>query len=288
MERLSMQDASFLYLENEFNHMSIAALAIFEGPAPGPDEVENMVASKLDLVPRYRQRVRFVPFDLGRPVWCDDPHFSLRYHVRHTALPSPGSDEQLQTMVGRVMSQQLDRTKPLWELWVIEGFEDGSWAMLMKLHHSVADGVAATDLLSALMDESPTQAHPTPAAWAPERQPSALELSTKAVVDRLTSPREGLHALQDALEGPRRVARKAGDFIDGLATFRRFTNFKLESSLNGPIGPHRSWSFAAWFLSRSERATSTMRRTTASRPCSPSCLWASTPRSSACVRSAAR
>jgi diacylglycerol O-acyltransferase len=135
MERLSTQDASFLYLENETNHMSIAALAIFEGPAPKQDEIEAMVSSKLELLPRYRQRLRFVPLDLGLPVWCDDPDFELSYHVRHAALPAPGSDERLQKLVGRLMSQQLDRERPLWELWVVEGLHDGGWALLMKLHH---------------------------------------------------------------------------------------------------------------------------------------------------------
>lgn len=221
--------------------MSIAALALFEGPAPGEDEIERMVASKLHLVPRYRQRVRFVPFELGRPVWCDDPHFSLRYHVRHTALPSPGSTAQLQTLVGRVMSQQLDRTRPLWELWVIEGLEDGGWAMLMKLHHSVADGVAATDLLSALMDETPSSAHAEPEPWRPEPQPSPARLVASTVAEQWASPGEAIDAARAALETPGRVARKASEFVDGLATFRRFTNTALESSLNGPIGPHRSW-----------------------------------------------
>jgi diacylglycerol O-acyltransferase len=244
MERLSTQDASFLYVENEFNHMSIAALAIFEGPPPGGDEIEAMIASKLDLVTRYRQRIRFIPFDIGRPVWCDDPHFSLRYHVRHTALPAPGSEEQLQTLVGRVMSQQLDRTKPLWEMWVIEGLADGAWAVLMKTHHCLADGVAATDLLSALMDEAPTQERPTPAEWAPERQLSSPQLAVQAVVEQLTSPREGIEALRSALEAPGRAARRAGEFFDGLGTFRRFANLALESSLNGPIGPHRTWRWA--------------------------------------------
>jgi diacylglycerol O-acyltransferase len=182
VERLSTTDASFLYVEDEFSHMSIAALALFEGPTPGTDEIETMVASKLHLVSRYRQRLRFVPFDVGRPVWCDDPHFSLRYHVRHSALPAPGSSEQLQALVGRVMSQQLDRTKPLWEMWVIEGLDDGGWAILMKLHHSVADGVAATDLLSALMDEAPSKDYPTPAEWVPEPQPSPPQLAAKALV----------------------------------------------------------------------------------------------------------
>lgn len=241
MERLSMQDASFLYVENEINHMSIAALAIFEGPPPDQNEIEDMVSSKLDLVPRYRQRIRFVPFELAMPVWCDDPHFNLRYHVRHTGLPAPGDEEQLQAMVGRVMSQKLDRTKPLWELWVIEGLEDGSWAMLMKIHHSVADGVAATDLLSAIMDETPSQERPSPHEWKPESQPSPPQLVADALLERLTSPREALRVMRSTLEAPGRAARKLGDFLDGVGTFRRFTNRALETSLNGPIGPHRNW-----------------------------------------------
>jgi WS/DGAT/MGAT family acyltransferase len=149
--------------------------------------------------------------------------------------------DQLQTLVGRVMSQQLDRTKPLWELWVIEGLADGGWAILMKLHHSLADGVAATDLLSELMDETPSQQRPAPAFWKPEREPSPSELAARALFERMTSPREGLRALRSALETPRRAAHKASDFFDGLGTFRRFTNTALESSLNGPIGPHRAW-----------------------------------------------
>lgn len=241
MERLSTQDATFLYIENEFNHMSIAALATFEGPSPKQEEIESMVSSKLHLVPRYRQRIRFTPFELGRPVWCDDPHFNLRYHVRHTALPAPGSEEQLQMMVGRAMSQQLDRTKPLWELWVIEGLEDGTWALLMKIHHCLADGVAATDLLSALLDEKRSQKHPPAPEWEPENQPTPRQLATKAFVDRLTSPREGLEALQSALEKPRSAVRKAGEFFDGLGSYRRYAGHQSESSLNGPVGPHRSW-----------------------------------------------
>ena len=116
MDRMSPQDASFLHVENDVNHMHIASIAIFEGPAPAQSEIVQMVCAKLHLVPRYRQVVRFVPLELGRPVWIDDPHFNLRYHIRHTGLPSPGSDEQLRNLVGRVMSQQLDRAKPLWEL----------------------------------------------------------------------------------------------------------------------------------------------------------------------------
>lgn len=245
MTRLSPQDASFLYIENETNHMAIAALGVFEGPAPGQHEIEAMVASKLDLVPRYRQRVRFVPFEIGRPIWWDDPHFQLHYHVRHSALPAPGSDEQLRTLVGRVMSQQLDRSKPLWEMWVVEGLEDGGWAILLKLHHSMADGVAATDLLSLILDGSASEEHGKPERWRPEPEPSPLALVSDAVFERMTSPREILRTAREAIEAPRRAARKLGEFADGVATYRSFANQALESSLNGPIGPHRSWRWAS-------------------------------------------
>src|SRR4051794_18148101 len=125
VQRLSPLDASFLHIESGSSPMHIASTAIFEGPPPGAEAVLRMVKSKLPLVPRYRQKVRFVPFELGRPVWIDDPHFNLEYHVRHTALPAPGSDVQLRNLVGRIMSQALDRAKPLWEMWIVEGLEDG-------------------------------------------------------------------------------------------------------------------------------------------------------------------
>jgi WS/DGAT/MGAT family acyltransferase len=241
MERLTTQDATFLYVENELNHMSIATIALFDGPAPAGDEIEDWVASKLDLVPRYRQRVHFVPFDAGRPVWCDDRHFDLRYHVRHTALPSPGDEAQLRTLVGRVMSQQLDRTKPLWELWVVEGLAGGRWSMIIKLHHCLADGVSATDLTTLLLDDRPDAERREPNPWSPEHTPSSLQLLTDALVDRATSPREVIDAVREAVRAPGRAARKLAEVADGLATFGRFAHLDVEWSLNGPVGPHRRW-----------------------------------------------
>ena len=123
MQRLSPQDASFLHLEDLVSHMHIGTVAILEGPPPPYDELAERVRANLPLVPRYRQKAHFVPLALGRPVWVDDPHFNLGYHLRRTALPEPGGDEQLRLLVGRVMSQQLDRHKPLWEMWMIEGLE---------------------------------------------------------------------------------------------------------------------------------------------------------------------
>ena len=151
-DRLSPLDASFLHIEDHVSHMHIASVAIFEGPPPPFGDIVAMVDAKLDLVPRYRQKVRFVPFELGRPVWVDDPHFNIEYHLRHTALPTPGGESELRKLVGRVMAQQLDRSKPLWEIWVVEGLEDDRWAMLAKTHHALVDGISGTDLLAVIMD----------------------------------------------------------------------------------------------------------------------------------------
>ncbi len=241
MDHMNSLDASFLYIENEFNHMHIAVVAIFEGPPPRGEEVEEIVASKLSLVPRYRQKVRFVPFNLGRPVWSDDHHFDLRYHVRHTALPSPGSDEQLRTLVGRVMSQQLDRAKPLWEVWVVEGLEGDRWALLTKTHHCMMDGVSGSDLLGVLLDSEADEAHPANGPWHPEPRPSGISLLKVSLVDGIRTPVDLLRNFKSALAAPGRMLHQLGDLMEGLYTYRAFAMSPAESSLNGPIGPHRRW-----------------------------------------------
>ena len=141
-DRLSAIDASFLHQEKEASHMHVGALVVFEGPAPPRDDFRAHLESRLRLVPRYRQKLAFPRFEMGRPFWVDDPNFNLDYHVRHTALPSPGSEEQLRHLVGRIFSQRLDRSKPLWELWVVQGLEDGRFALISKTHHALVDGVA--------------------------------------------------------------------------------------------------------------------------------------------------
>lgn len=248
MDHMNSLDASFLYIENEFNHMHIAVVAIFEGPPPRGEEVEEMVASKLSLIPRYRQKVRFVPFNLGRPVWSDDHHFDLRYHVRHTALPSPGSDEQLRTLVGRVMSQQLDRAKPLWEVWVVEGLEGDRWALLTKTHHCMMDGVSGSDLLGVLLDSEADVAHPANGPWHPEARPSGISLLKVSLVDGIRTPVDLLRNLKSALAAPGRMLHQLADIMDGLYTYRAFAMSPAESSLNGPIGPHRRWCWASTSL----------------------------------------
>src|SRR6202042_676176 len=165
MEMMSPLDALFLDVEDAVTHMHIGSVGIFEGPAPGPGEVQSAVAARLPQVPRYRQKVRFVPLALARPAWVDDPHFNLGYHVRRTALPAPGGDEELRNLVGRVMSQQLDRTKPLWELWVAEGLDERRWALISKTHHCMVDGVSATDLLSVILSDQREPPGDPPDRW---------------------------------------------------------------------------------------------------------------------------
>ncbi len=175
MDRMNPLDASFLYLEDGTTHMHIGSCAVFEGPAPAYDELVSLFAGKLPLVPRYRQRVRFVPMDLGRPVWVDDPHFNLEYHVRHSALPAPGSEDDLRRLMGRLMSQELDRNRPLWEAWVVEGLDGDRWALISKVHHCMVDGVAGVDLISLVLDHDRAPGPAVADEWDPEDEPSRCD-----------------------------------------------------------------------------------------------------------------
>jgi WS/DGAT/MGAT family acyltransferase len=253
MDTMSPLDASFLHIEDAVTHMHIGSVGIFEGPPPGPGEVKDAIAARLPLVPRYRQKVRFVPFALGRPVWVDDPYFNLDYHVRRTALPSPGGDDELRNLVGRVMSQQLDRSKPLWELWVAEGLDSGCWALISKTHHCMVDGVSGTDLLSVIMSSDRESEVKPSGAWHPEREPNSVSLVTHSLSGRAGSPYEATRTALAAVRGPRRVAKKAVDTGRGLVNFRTLLAPGATSSLNGPIGPHRRWDWARARLSEIKR-----------------------------------
>lgn len=241
MDSLSAQDAAFLYVENECNHMQIAAVAIFEGPPPPQEDIEAMVASKLDRLPRYRQQVRVVPFDLAEPYWIDAPDFDLDYHLRRTALPRPGSSVELQNLVGRVMSQKLDRARPLWEMWVIEGLADDRWALLCKTHHCLADGVSGAALLATMLEATPGTTPPEPSSWEPRPAPRASELVASTLRRGWRMPTESLRGLRRAATAPGRALEELGAFAEGLQSFRSRATDSLESSLNGPIGPHRRW-----------------------------------------------
>ncbi len=243
-DRLSPLDSSFLAIEDGVSHMHIASIGIFEGPAPRYDDFVDMIAGKLHHVPRYRQVVERVPADLGRPVWVDDPHFNIGYHVRHTALPDPGGDDELRRLVGRVMSQQLDRSKPLWEIWMVDGLEGGRWAMASKTHHCMVDGVSGTELLSVIMDVTPEVSPPEPLVWDPQPRPSSLGLAVGTVADMARSPYEQIRAARSALRVPRRAAGQALAVGRGMTSMLGMVRPTPASSLNGPIGPHRHWSWA--------------------------------------------
>jgi WS/DGAT/MGAT family acyltransferase len=243
-DRLSPLDASFLHLEDAVSHMHIGSVALFEGPPPPYLDFVDMINGKLALVPRYRQVVRRVPGDLGRPVWVDDPHFHLEYHVRHTGLPAPGGEGELRRLVGRLMSQQLDRHKPLWEIWMVEGLEDDRWAMVSKTHHCLVDGVSGSELLAVIMDLTPDAPALEPVPWDPTPAPSSTSLATGAVFDMLRSPYEQVRAARAACRTPRRAVRQLLDVARGVTAMVGIVPPSPVSSLNGPIGPHRRWAWA--------------------------------------------
>ncbi len=241
VDRMSPLDSSFLHVEDGVTHMHIGSVSIMEGPPPPYRALYDMVAGKLSLVPRYRQVVRRVPFDLGRPVWVSDQYFNLDYHLRRTALPRPGGEAELRRLVGRVMAQQLDRTKPLWEMWMVEGLDDDEWAVVSKVHHCMVDGVSGSDLLALILDLSPDAVAPPAAPWQPGPGPAAWELAAEAVVDMASSPFEIMRAVRARTRVPRKAAQQVWETIGGLRAVAGAVTPMAHSSLNGPIGPHRRW-----------------------------------------------
>ena len=188
MDQLNALDASFVDAEDTDQHssMAIASLAIFEGPPPSYEEFLAFLAERLPLVPLYRKKLRTIPLRLGPPVWVDDPHFDLRYHVRQTALPAPGGDEQLSRLMERVMAQRLDRDYPLWEYWLVEGLAQDRWALISKVHHCMVDGVSGTDLYRVVFDTAPKPPPPASAA-RPAAAPGPQVTPRPGPRSRLTS-----------------------------------------------------------------------------------------------------
>lgn len=248
MDRMSALDSGFYFAESENTPMHVGSVAVFDGPAPTYGDVVRLLLSKLPLVPRYRQRVREVPLQMGRPMWVDDPHFQILYHVRHTAVPRPGSDEQLRNLAGRVLGQRLDMSKPLWELYLIEGLEDDRWAIISKVHHCMVDGVAGSDLMQLMFDLSPDATHEAPRDWTPQRSPSSAGMVASAMADAVTDPLRQLSSLP-ALGGPRRMAKGLVESGKTLAStvpsLAKQAITPTARSLNGPIGPHRRWAWTS-------------------------------------------
>lgn len=172
-DRLTGLDASFLALEKNGAHMHVGSVLVFDGEAPSYDDFAAMIESRLHQVPRYRQKLAFPPLAQARPVWVDDPHFNIGYHVRHTALPAPASEEQLRNLAGRVFSQQIDRSKPLWEIWLVNRVNEGQFALVCKTHHALVDGISGVDIMTVLFDlePDPPEREPGP-PWYPRPEPS--------------------------------------------------------------------------------------------------------------------
>jgi WS/DGAT/MGAT family acyltransferase len=246
-DRLTALDSSFLHLEdNQPSHMHVASVTIFDGPAPDYAEFVEGIAQRLHLVPRYRQKLAFVPFGQGRPRWVDDPTFNIAYHVRATALPPPGGEEQLRALAGRVFSQRLDRDKPLWEVWLVEGLDHNRFALLSKVHHSLVDGVSGADLMTVLFDVTPEPTTPPAPTekWQPRPLPSDSQLLAEALIERSTEPTEIVRTMRAAFRGPRQFLSNSIEAAGGLTALARGTLRPAPASpYNGPIGSHRRFTW---------------------------------------------
>ena len=246
-DRLASLDAAFLEMETPERLMHVGGLFIFD---PSEDERAfefsdflNLVRSRLHLIPRYRQKVVDPPLALGNPVWVDDIEFDLSYHVRHAALPAPGTIDQLTEYSTRILSRQLDRDRPLWELYVIEGLEHGRIALLGKNHHAMVDGVSGIDIAAVLLDLAPDQSDtlPDPEPWTPQRTPSRSQLAVSAVKDIVTSPAEAIESVGRMAKTPRSALRRAVAVGQGVSRVARANLARPapKSMLNQPPGQHR-------------------------------------------------
>ena len=252
-DRLTALDAGFLHLERSGAHMHVAAIFVFDGEPPAYDELVEAIEARMHLVPRYRQKLAHVPLGQGRPVWVDDPHFNARYHLRHSALPAPGSDEQLKNLAGRLFASPLDRTKPLWELNLVEGLDGGRFAIISKTHHALVDGVSGVDITSVIFDTSPD---PSPVgaearAWLARPEPTGAELLADALLERTTVPTEAARGVRALTRAPRHGLARAGEWLVGMGAMA-WAGLKPAppSPFNVPIGPHRRYTWVDADLAR--------------------------------------
>jgi diacylglycerol O-acyltransferase len=247
-DRLSALDSTFLHLEDDSTaHMHVASVMVFEGKAPTPQELVDHILSRLHLVPRYRQRLAYVPLGQGRPVWTDDPHFNPRYHIRHTALPRPADDAALKQLAGRLFSQRLDRSKPLWEIWLVQQMAGDRFALIAKTHHALVDGISGVDITTVLFDTDPEPAATSRPAvpWTARPLPGPAKLLGEALMERTTVPGEMTRGARALLRAPRRAVAQLKDGLVsiGATTLAGINAPAPPSSFNVDIGPHRRYTF---------------------------------------------
>jgi diacylglycerol O-acyltransferase / wax synthase len=260
MDRLSSVDVSFLTNETSASHMHVGAVLVFEGPPPDYDDLLEHVRSRLHLVPRFRQKLAFPPMELGRPFWIDDPSFNLSYHVRHSALPAPGSEEQLRKMAARVFSQQLDRTKPLWELWLVQGLKQKRFALITKTHHAVVDGVSGVDIATVLFDVSAVpETIESDDEWTPHPEPSTAELAARGIEGIATTPLRLARRVAQAVEHPGPTVNQATEAVEALGEVAwSFANAAPDVPLNTEIGSHRRFEWVRADLADLKRIKSAL------------------------------
>lgn len=244
MDRLGALDSAFLHLETRQASLHIASLAIFAGPVPAQDRIRAAVEAKLPLVPRYRQRLQPVPLDIGRPVWVDHPGFDLDEHLHRMALPAPGGRAELEDLMERLMSEPMDRSIPLWQDWVIEGLAKRRWALVTKVHHSMVDGIAGTDLLTTILDDSPEPIATMHEQWAPGPQPGAARLVGAAVRDNVVRRARSVGSVGGTWRALRHAPTAAARLYGtgrGLLGFSTAVRPTAPSSLIGPVGRARRY-----------------------------------------------
>jgi diacylglycerol O-acyltransferase len=255
-DRLSPLDVSFLYMEEPTTPMHVGGVAIFEVPEGGFDyeRLVRLIRDRIALVPRYRQRVRWVPGHLANPVWVDDENFDVTYHVRRSALPRPGTDDQLNDLVARIMSRPLDRARPLWEMYLVEGLEDDRFAILTKTHHAMVDGIAAVDIGQVILDMSPEPREVPEDTWRPLREPSSVELVAGAVNEIARSPKAVVDTVRTGLIDVQETVGQIGRSVVGLAAAARtMARPASPSPLNVSIGGARRYATTETDLEKLKR-----------------------------------
>ncbi|MEO7260548.1 MAG: wax ester/triacylglycerol synthase family O-acyltransferase [Jatrophihabitantaceae bacterium] len=246
-DRLNPLDVSFLYLEGPTTPMHVGGLAVFESPSEGFDyeKFVSLIEHRISLVPRYRQKVRSVPGHLANPVWVDDGDFDLGYHVRRSALPRPGSDEQLRELVARVQSRALDRNRPLWEMYLVEGLAGGRFAVIQKTHHAMVDGISAVDIGQVILDTTPVPREVPEDLWMPRPEPGSASLVIDAVTDLIRRPTAVADTVRIGMADARNVVSQVSAAITGvLSAARVVARPAPDSPLNSAIGSQRRFAVA--------------------------------------------
>ncbi|QUH04838.1 wax ester/triacylglycerol synthase family O-acyltransferase [Saccharopolyspora erythraea] len=247
-DRLSALDASFLYLEDYTTPMHVGGVAVFRRPRTGfdYDDVLAMIERRLALIPRYRQRVMQVPGKLARPVWVDDQDFDITYHVRRSALPKPGTDDQLHDLAARLMSRKLDHARPLWEIYLVEGLSKNRVAVITKTHQAMVDGIGAIDIGQVILDVSRTPEVPDrEELWMPQPQPTRSQLVLEAVTDAVQSPGEVVENVRAAVVDATATVQKVTSTLGGFASALRAAVVPAPvGPLNGPTSRHRRFAVA--------------------------------------------